>query len=369
LWQGINSDQSERGTGAFELVRMDDKHGGRAVQVIVLQGNEPHHLVSLFPNFIIHLGGVDGVSDGVTKKLYQVKNIGKTVRTVEMPCVAASLNSGDCFFTFDCESMSTIVWNGRFSSPEEQRAAAQSASSMAAIKSTCAEGEEPEEFWVHLGGTGDYFRGVVPESEEYAVRLFHCTNATGKFKTEEVPNFSQQSLLDETDDVMLLDTGCELYIWNGPDSNDAERQNAKALAGEYCVETGRPNMPVYSIVGGNEPPAFTSCFTGWNAKAGKQVAVAAAVAQQASKPPAAAAAPASPAPAAAAPVQGLPTSTKFSLEALQARAADTAGCDPTRLHEYLSDADFQKTFGMSFADFAKMPGWKQADAKKKHRLF
>ncbi len=48
---------------------------------------------------------------------------------------------------------------------------------------------------------------------------------------------------------------------------------------------------------------------------------------------------------------------------------DTAGCDPARLHEYLSDADFQKTFGMSFADFAKLPGWKQADAKKKHRLF
>ena len=39
LWQGINSTQDERGTGAFELVRMDDKHGGRAVQVIVLQGD------------------------------------------------------------------------------------------------------------------------------------------------------------------------------------------------------------------------------------------------------------------------------------------------------------------------------------------
>ena len=65
----------------------------------------------------------------------------------------------------------------------------------------------------------------------------------------------------------------------------------------------------------------------------------------------------------------IPTTTKFSLEALQARAADTAGCDKTRLHEYLTDADFQKTFGMSAANFAKMPGWKQADAKKKHRLF
>jgi gelsolin len=39
LWQGMHSDIKERGTGAYELVRMDEKHGGRAVQVIVLQGD------------------------------------------------------------------------------------------------------------------------------------------------------------------------------------------------------------------------------------------------------------------------------------------------------------------------------------------
>jgi hypothetical protein len=79
----------------------------------------------------------------------------------------------------------------------------------------------------------------------------------------------------------------------------------------------------------------------------------------------------SPVPASSAPVQekNLPTTTKFSLEALQARGADTAGCDKARLHEYLSEADFQRTFSMSSADFAKMPDWKQADAKKKHLLF
>jgi hypothetical protein len=72
--------------------------------------------------------------------------------------------------------------------------------------------------------------------------------------------------------------------------------------------------------------------------------------------------------AASAPVHGAPTSVKFSLEALQARSAETAGCDVARLHEYLSDADFLKTFAMSATDFAKLPAQKQADAKKKHRL-
>jgi len=366
LWQGINSTQDERGTGAFELVRMDDKHGGRAVQVIVLQGNEPHHLVSLFPSFIVHLGGVDGrPEDAVPINLYLVKNVGKTVRTVEVQCAAASLNSGDCFFVLNCSDMSTIVWHGRHASTDEQRSAHKAAASMAAVKATVTEGAESEDWWSLLGGKGEYFQGVVSEAEQESIRLFHCTNATGKFKVEEVPNFSQQSLLDETDDVMLLDTGNELYIWNGPDSNDAERKAAKELAATYCQETGRPGMAVFSVVGGHEPPAFTSCFVGWNSKASSKVA--AVVAQQAAKPAAAGAA--SPVPAASAAVQGLPTTTKFSLEALQARAADTVGCDPARLHEYLSDADFQKTFGMGPAEFAKMPGWKQADAKKKHRLF
>ena len=279
--------------------------------------------------------------------------------------MASSLNSGDCFVSLDCASVFTFVWNGRYSSPEEHASADKAAASLGSVKATFAEGSESDEFWSFLGGKADYFQGVVSEAEAEAVRLFHCSNATGKFKVEEVPNFSQQSLLDEVDDVMLLDTGHELYIWNGPDSNEAERKSARELAIKYCEETGRAGMAVFSVVGGNEPPAFTSCFAGWNSKASSKVA--AAVAHQAAKP--AAAAPVSPVPAAAAPVQGLPTSTKFSLEALQARAADTSGCDPTRLHEYLSDADFQKVFGMSAADFAKLPGWKQADAKKKNRLF
>ena len=67
--------------------------------------------------------------------------------------------------------------------------------------------------------------------------------------------------------------------------------------------------------------------------------------------------------------QSTPTTTKFHLKALQARGPETRLCDSTRLHEYLSDAEFQEVFGMSAADFGKMPGWKQADAKKKHRLF
>eukprot|EP01027_Heterolobosea_sp_BB2_P011703 GEZU01017023.1.p2 GENE.GEZU01017023.1~~GEZU01017023.1.p2 ORF type:complete len:120 (+),score=36.20 GEZU01017023.1:515-874(+) len=46
-----------------------------------------------------------------------------------------------------------------------------------------------------------------------------------------------------------------------------------------------------------------------------------------------------------------------------------AGIDNTKKETYLSDADFQKHFKMSRADFYKQPVWKQNDQKKKLGIF
>ncbi len=43
--------------------------------------------------------------------------------------------------------------------------------------------------------------------------------------------------------------------------------------------------------------------------------------------------------------------------------------DWTTLQKYLSDADFKKAFGMSYADFVARPLWKQQRMKKDLRLF
>lgn len=81
-----------------------------------------------------------------------------------------------------------------------------------------------------------------------------------------------------------------------------------------------------------------------------------------------AAAPPNPA-ASTPPYMLLPTTTKFSLVALQSRSPETALCDPTRRHHYLSDVDFQKVFNMSAIDFGKLAGWTQIERKKRHHLF
>ena len=60
----------------------------------------------------------------------------------------------------------------------------------------------------------------------------------------------------------------------------------------------------------------------------------------------------------------------FSLADLQTKGgACPDDVDKTKLHTYLSPSEFQATFGMDKAAFAKLPKWKQNNHKKKHDLY
>jgi hypothetical protein len=65
--------------------------------------------------------------------------------------------------------------------------------------------------------------------------------------------------------------------------------------------------------------------------------------------------------------QGSRKESLFSLEELQ------SGCPPVvsprHKEEFLSDADFRRAFGVSRAEFAKMPEWKKQATKKAMKLF
>lgn len=45
------------------------------------------------------------------------------------------------------------------------------------------------------------------------------------------------------------------------------------------------------------------------------------------------------------------------------------GVDGSRLESYLSDADFERLFGMSKSIFYDLPQWKQLRLKKEHDFF
>lgn len=65
-------------------------------------------------------------------------------------------------------------------------------------------------------------------------RLFQVSNATGALKVDEVFDFHQDDLIEE--DVMLLDSYGEIFVWVGKLAHPEEEREAPKL-GRRCQQT------------------------------------------------------------------------------------------------------------------------------------
>ena len=85
----------------------------------------------------------------------------------------------------------------------------------------------------------------------------------GYFRVEEVFDFDQEDLIE--DDVMILDTYAEVYVWIGKGANAEEKKKSLETAIEYIKSdpSGRTvqNTVLITLKQGFEPPSFTSRLT------------------------------------------------------------------------------------------------------------
>ncbi|KAA3465196.1 villin-3-like [Gossypium australe] len=89
-------------------------------------------------------------------------------------------------------------------------------------------------------------------------------DASGKFEVEEVYNFSQDDLL--TEDILILDTHAEVFVWVGQSVDSKEKQNVFEIGQKYIglaasLDGLSPNVPLYKVSEGNEPCFFTTFFS------------------------------------------------------------------------------------------------------------
>uniref|UniRef100_A0A673XAB2 Gelsolin n=1 Tax=Salmo trutta TaxID=8032 RepID=A0A673XAB2_SALTR len=278
MWQGVDSSQDEIGASAILAAQLDDELGGGAVQVIfnqdvrVIQGKEPAHLMSLFGGqpMVVHQGGTSregGQAQAADTQLFQVRsNPAGCTRAVEVDVAASNLNSNDVFVLVT--PASSFIWVGKGTSDSEKHGAQKLSDLLGVSASELAEGEEADDFWDALGGKADYRTSarLKNKMDVHPPRLFACSNKTGQFVIEEVPGEMTQEDL-APDDVMLLDTWEQIFVWIGGEAHAEEKAEGIASAIRY-IETDPTkrdsSTPIVKLQQGHEPPTFTGWFLGWD---------------------------------------------------------------------------------------------------------
>ncbi|KAG9271627.1 villin-1 [Astyanax mexicanus] len=396
IWQGRHASTAELTASAYQAVILDQKYNGEPVQVRVPMGKEPMHLMAIFKGRMVVYE--DGSSRGdstyvqPTVRLFHVHGSNEfNTRATEVPPRSASLNSNDVFVlsTPTC----CYLWYGKGCSGDER----EMSKSLADIiskreKQVIAEGQEPADFWVQLGGKSQYASGKRLQEENLQItpRLFECSNKTGTFIATEIANFNQDDL-DESD-VMLLDVWDQVFLWIGNRSNDTEKKEAVLTAQEYLKShpAGRdPDTPILVVKQSFEPPTFTGWFHAWDPSlwsGGKSYDQLKAelgdatdiiqiteemikpITSQSNNTGTTGTTGSTGTTVGIIPPSNRPVHPAEKL--VNCLAEDLPqGVDPAKKEEYLSEEEFNLVLGLSRLDFYSMPLWKQQNVKKEKGLF
>ncbi|KAJ9181086.1 hypothetical protein P3X46_009253 [Hevea brasiliensis] len=278
-WFGKDSIEEDQKIAVRLANTMSNSLKGRPVQGRIFQGKEPPQFIALFQPMAVLKGGLSSgykkyiEEKGLTDETYTSDCValfrisGTSVhnnKAVQVDAVATSLNSTECFLLQSGSSVFT--WHGNQSTFEQQQLSAKIAEFLkpgVALKHA-KEGTESSAFWFALGGKQSYTSKKASPEISRDPHLFTFSFNKGKFQVEEVYNFSQDDLL--TEDILILDTHAEVFIWVGQSVDPKEKQNAFDVGQKYIevaasLEGLAPNVPLYKVTEGNEPSFFTTYFS------------------------------------------------------------------------------------------------------------
>jgi len=281
FWIGETSTQDEYGAAAYVTVEIDDHFGGKPVQYREAMGHESDAFRSYFPHGIQVLKG--GIASGFkhvdTKaefkvRLMQIKGK-KHIQVTEVPCSTSSLNSGDVFVL---STYTTIfLWIGKECGAFERNKGGTFASALKEQSHfhqnivTLEDGgkDDNPEFWAALGGKGRIKTAAEGGSDLDAdsgksqglKQVYKVSDASGQLKFEKVASGKFGPKVLKSEDVFIVDSGYEVFVWVGKGSTAQERKGGMAYAQKYLSEHGRPpHLPISKLTEGVHLPAFNAVF-------------------------------------------------------------------------------------------------------------
>ncbi|XP_053228555.1 advillin [Podarcis raffonei] len=380
IWQGRHATVDELAASAYHAVELDQQYNGEPVQVRLNMGKEPRHFLAIFKGKLVFFeGGTSrkGKSEAEPPvRLFQIRGTDSSnTKAVEVPSVAASLNSNDVFLLKT--QTDHYLWYGKGSSGDEREMAKELATTLCkGIQEMVAEGQEPTEFWELLGGKTPYAseKRLQEEVPDHPPRLFECSNKSGCFVAIEITDFTQDDLSES--DVMMLDTWDQIFLWIGKEANETERKEAVTMAQEYLQThpSGREtDTPILIVKQGFEPPNFTGWFLAWDPYRWSEGKTYEQLKKELGDANNIVRITADLNDASVTPKPGTLDSSNcptYPLEVLLSSQDELPeDVDPAKKENFLSAQDFLKVFGIPREKFAALPTWKQLNMKKEKGLF
>ncbi|WOL06707.1 villin-3-like [Canna indica] len=291
-WLGKDSIQDDQMMATQLADTMWSALKGRPVQGRIFQGKEPPQFIALFQPMVVLKGGISsGYKDFITENnlndetytsdgiaLIQVSGTAvHNNKALQVDAVATSLSSYDCFILQSGNSL--FLWHGISSTFEQQQWAAHISEFLktGATLKHAKEGTESSAFWFALGGKQSFTSKKITQDIVRDPHLYTFTFKKGwiNFRSSSLQqfpvfNYSQDDLL--TEDMLVLDTHAEVFVWIGHSVDSSEKQKAFDIGQNYIelavsLEGLSPHSPLYKVSEGHEPRFFTTYFSWDSSKA------------------------------------------------------------------------------------------------------
>ncbi|GAU92557.1 hypothetical protein RvY_04622 [Ramazzottius varieornatus] len=291
FWLGADCSVDERTCAAFKTVELDGHFDDLPVQHREAQGSESIRFVSYFPKGIRYLkGGVNSglrvADEGFRPRLFIVKGA-KAPVVRELPAISWEvMNDGDAFVLDAGQRI--FVYKGKNANRKElfeaQTIATLFKDELGEKIVTVEDGLEDvqlaginrELFETYLSlskkklapHTDFHSDSHVDQHERASVRLFNCSDESGKIKITQIGKDSDTPMRKDlnSNDCFLIDAGRTLdagiWVWVGKKATDKERDEAMKYSTEFIKQQNYDDrkVAVARVVEGAEPFEFKALF-------------------------------------------------------------------------------------------------------------
>lgn len=284
-WIGKESTTDERGVAAYKAFELDEFLGGEPKQYRLISGNESSRFLKCFKKPIRVMAG--GIESGFNKvkpesfvpRLFHIKGRGLRCRCVQVLCDAKSMNEGDVFILD--KGLIQIQYNGKAAGGFEKHKGREILTEIRSTRNRGAtkvlppilmDDDDCPEFWAAVNGTAADVKkaadgGCDAEAAKKAAEvtaMYKVSDSSGKiqFSTVKKGKLDMKDL--NTNDVFIIDTDEEIFVWVGKKASKTEKREAMMHAERYLAHDESPfeDCTVTRILEGDtDPPlAFDKAF-------------------------------------------------------------------------------------------------------------